>query len=66
MFFLGARIPQLIKNYQKKSCNGLSIGMFIFSILGNVAFTLSLLLHSLDSSYLLANVPWIVGSTGTL
>ncbi|KAI9504472.1 PQ loop repeat-domain-containing protein [Coemansia spiralis] len=66
ILFLGARIPQLIKNYRKKSCNGLSIGMFIFSILGNVAFTLSLLLHSLDSSYLLANVPWIVGSTGTL
>ncbi|KAJ1799505.1 hypothetical protein LPJ59_001781 [Coemansia sp. RSA 2399] len=66
LLFLGARIPQLIKNYKKRSCDGLSIGMFIFSILGNVAFTLSLLLHSLDSDYLLANIPWIVGSTGTL
>ncbi|KAJ2901491.1 putative vacuolar membrane transporter for cationic amino acids [Coemansia aciculifera] len=40
--------------------------MFIFSVLGNAAFTLSLLLHSLDNDYLLANVPWIIGSTGTL
>ncbi|KAJ2743418.1 putative vacuolar membrane transporter for cationic amino acids [Coemansia sp. BCRC 34301] len=66
LLFLGARIPQLAKNYRKQSCEGLSIGMFIFSILGNVAFTLSLLLHSLDNDYLLANIPWIIGSTGTL
>ncbi|KAJ2481717.1 hypothetical protein EV174_003392, partial [Coemansia sp. RSA 2320] len=66
LLFLGARIPQLAKNYRKQSCEGLSIGMFIFSILGNMSFTLSLLLHSLDSNYLLANVPWIIGSTGTM
>ncbi|KAJ2833710.1 putative vacuolar membrane transporter for cationic amino acids [Coemansia furcata] len=66
LLFLGARIPQLAKNYRKQSCEGLSIGMFTFSILGNTAFTLSLLLHSLDNEYLLANIPWIIGSTGTL
>ncbi|KAJ2034820.1 hypothetical protein GGI03_004512 [Coemansia sp. RSA 2337] len=66
LLFLGARIPQLAKNYRKQSCEGLSIGMFTFSILGNTAFTLSLLLHSLDNDYLLANIPWIIGSTGTL
>ncbi|KAJ2405597.1 hypothetical protein GGF41_007050, partial [Coemansia sp. RSA 2531] len=66
LLFLGARIPQLAKNYRKQSCEGLSIGMFMFSILGNTAFTLSLLLHSLDNDYLLANIPWIIGSTGTL
>ncbi|KAI8321674.1 PQ-loop-domain-containing protein [Martensiomyces pterosporus] len=66
LLFLGARIPQIVKNYRKKSCEGLSIGMFIFSILGNVSFTLSLLLYSLDNNYILANIPWIIGSTGTL
>ncbi|KAJ2031961.1 hypothetical protein IWW57_000454 [Coemansia sp. S610] len=66
LLFLGARIPQLAKNYRKQSCEGLSIGMFTFSILGNTAFTLSLLLHSLDNDYLLANMPWVIGSTGTL
>ncbi|ORX74421.1 hypothetical protein DL89DRAFT_319956 [Linderina pennispora] len=66
VLFLGARIPQIIKNYRKKSCEGLSIGMFIFSILGNVSFTMSLMLYSLNSDYILANIPWILGSTGTL
>ncbi|KAJ2729481.1 hypothetical protein IW152_005608 [Coemansia sp. BCRC 34962] len=66
LLFLGARIPQLAKNYRKQSCEGLSIGMFTFSILGNTAFTLSLLLHSLDNDYVLANMPWVIGSTGTL
>jgi len=36
--YLGARIPQIIKNYRERSCEGLSLLFFIFSLLGNVSY----------------------------
>ncbi|KAG0276568.1 hypothetical protein BGZ95_007358 [Linnemannia exigua] len=64
--YLGSRIPQLYKNWRLKSCEGLSIMMFLFSVFGNALFVASILLNSLDRTYLIRNMPWWLGSTGTL
>jgi uncharacterized protein with PQ loop repeat len=36
--YLGARIPQIIKNQREKSCEGLSLLFFILSLLGNATY----------------------------
>ncbi|KAI7896006.1 PQ loop repeat-domain-containing protein [Mucor mucedo] len=64
--YVGSRIPQILKNYKHKSTEGLSFGMFICAVLGNVLFTSSIFLKSTEKSYILMNLSWIIGSTGTL
>ncbi|KAL1921889.1 uncharacterized protein VTP21DRAFT_10531 [Calcarisporiella thermophila] len=65
-FYLCSRLPQILKNFQEKSCEGLSPFMFAFAVLGNSTYILSILLHSLEPRYLLTNLPWLLGSIGTL
>lgn len=36
--YLGARVPQIRKNYRERSCEGLSRLFFMLSILGNVTY----------------------------
>lgn len=38
--YVGSRIPQILKNWRKKSTEGLSLAMFAVAVLGNVFFTL--------------------------
>ncbi|KAL1959237.1 hypothetical protein VTO42DRAFT_2743 [Malbranchea cinnamomea] len=64
--YLGARIPQIIKNYCEKSCEGLSLLFFILSLLGNLTYGAGILLHSTGKEYVLTNVPWLIGSLGTM
>ncbi|RIA85025.1 PQ loop repeat-domain-containing protein [Glomus cerebriforme] len=64
--YLGARIPQIIQNYKNKSTEGLSLAMFCFCVLGNISYSLSIILNSTDPEVLLINLAWIVGSGGTL
>ncbi|CAG8600557.1 1866_t:CDS:2, partial [Dentiscutata heterogama] len=66
IFYLGSRIPQIIQNYKSKSTEGLSLGMFCFSVLGNITFCLSILSYSMEYEHLLINLPWMLGSGGTL
>ncbi|ORY92265.1 PQ loop repeat-domain-containing protein [Syncephalastrum racemosum] len=66
VLYVGSRIPQIVKNAKQKSTEGLSFGMFVCAVLGNVFFTMSIFLRSVDPYYLLINLSWIVGSVGTL
>ncbi|KAI0345998.1 PQ-loop-domain-containing protein [Trametopsis cervina] len=59
--YLGARIPQILKNFQTK-CEGLSLALFLFSIAGNTTYALSILTVSLEPNHLLANAGWLAGS----
>jgi len=61
-----SRIPQIMQNFRNESVEGLSLIMFIFSVVGNVTYCISILLVSLDPTYLLINYPWLLGSGGTL
>ncbi|KAI8872818.1 PQ-loop-domain-containing protein [Ramicandelaber brevisporus] len=64
--FVGSRLPQIIKNYRESSCEGLSPLMFVFAVLGNVTFCMSILLISMEWSYVRINLPWLAGAAGTL
>ncbi|RIB17309.1 PQ loop repeat-domain-containing protein [Gigaspora rosea] len=66
LLYLGARIPQIIRNHKTRSTEGLSLSMFCFSVMGNVTYCLSILLYSTKSKYLIVNLPWLVGNGGTL
>ncbi|KAF2759793.1 vacuolar membrane PQ loop repeat protein [Pseudovirgaria hyperparasitica] len=64
--YLGARIPQIIKNYRDKSCEGLSLLFFMLSLTGNLTYGAGILFHSTDKEYFLTNLPWLIGSLGTM
>lgn len=66
VLYLCARIPQIIKNYRKKKTDGLALLFFIFSVFGNLTYATSILIYSQDLEYVLANIPWLLGSLGTL
>lgn len=66
ILYLGSRLPQIYKNWRLKSCEGLSIMMFMFSVFGNVFYVASIFLNSLEIDYLIKNMPWWLGSGGTL
>ncbi|KAJ5157457.1 uncharacterized protein N7482_008557 [Penicillium canariense] len=64
--YLGARLPQIYKNYRDQSCEGLSLLFFILSLLGNLTYGAGILCHSTDPQYVLTNLPWLIGSLGTM
>lgn len=66
ILYLGSRIPQVAKNFRRKSTEGLSLLFFLFACLGNITYVLSILSASLDPMYILANLSWLAGSAGTL
>lgn len=66
VLYLGSRVPQILLNYKRKSCDGVSLLFFLFACIGNLTFIFSVLAVSLDSHYLLVNASWLIGSAGTL
>jgi len=65
--YLSSRIPQILKNYKRRSVQGLSIALFFFAACGNLSYTLSIFTnpHSTRKS-LTEAIPYILGSAGTL
>ena len=45
ILYLGSRVPQLLLNYRRKSTEGVSMLFFLFAVLGNVMFTLSVVAY---------------------
>ncbi|KAI7892995.1 PQ loop repeat-domain-containing protein [Mucor mucedo] len=66
ILYCSSRIPQIMQNFRNESVQGLSLVMFIFSVVGNITYCVSIVLESTDPTYLLINYPWILGSGGTL
>ncbi|KAE8148167.1 PQ-loop-domain-containing protein [Aspergillus avenaceus] len=64
--YLGARLPQIYKNWKDKSCEGLSLLFFILSLLGNLTYGAGILCHSTERNYVVNNIPWLLGSLGTM
>ncbi|TRX98380.1 hypothetical protein FHL15_000454 [Xylaria flabelliformis] len=64
--YLCARIPQIVKNYRQKSCEGLALLFFLFSLTGNLTYGLSVFTYSQDAEYLIKATPWLIGSLGTI
>lgn len=66
VLYLGSRVPQILLNFERKSCEGISFLFFLFACLGNTTFIISVLAISLHPRYLLLNASWLIGSSGTL
>ncbi|KAL3417214.1 hypothetical protein PVAG01_11214 [Phlyctema vagabunda] len=64
--YLGARLPQIWKNHKERSVDGLSILFFLLSTMGNITYGAGILFHSQDKEYLITNLPWLIGSIGTI
>ncbi|KAF8980730.1 hypothetical protein BGZ46_003767 [Entomortierella lignicola] len=72
VFYLSSRMPQLWKNFKRKSVQGLSILMFFWAAMGNLSYSLSII-NSADAvnpetrqKILREAVPYLLGSSGTL
>ena len=57
-FYLGSRIPQIVLNYERKSCDGISF-MFLFACLGNLTYVISILSIDMSWNYLWVNSSWL-------
>lgn len=66
VLYLGARIPQIVKNQRERSCEGLSLLFFLLSLIGNATYGAGILFHSVEKQYFMTNLPWLIGSLGTM
>ncbi|KAJ2867223.1 putative vacuolar membrane transporter for cationic amino acids [Coemansia erecta] len=62
VIYIMSYVPQAIQNYQRKSCEGLSVWLFLLSLMGNTTYALAILVVSLDPHYLAPYVPWLLGA----
>ncbi|KAF3986156.1 hypothetical protein FT663_04812 [Candidozyma haemuli var. vulneris] len=66
IFYLGSRVPQILLNYERKSCEGISFMFFLFACLGNLTYVISILAIDTSWNYVWVNLSWLAGSLGTL
>lgn len=59
-------MPQIVKNYREKSCEGLALLFFLLSLTGNFTYGASLIAYSQKKKYILTALPWLLGSLGTI
>ncbi|KZO90479.1 hypothetical protein CALVIDRAFT_522648 [Calocera viscosa TUFC12733] len=69
--YLTSRLPQIWKNFVRKSVAGLSMSLFISAFLGNLFYVLSILTSPQANgpdarAFLLESVPYLLGSGGVL
>eukprot|EP00906_Rhabdomonas_costata_P010508 RCo014747 len=64
--YLLSRVPQLVHNFTHKHTEDLSPLLFGFAVGGNTTYALSIVSHSVDPTYLTQQLPWLLGSAGTL
>jgi len=69
LIYVTSRIPQIMRNYERKSTEGLSLGMFILAMLGNTCYGIGLLLPEgadlSSSNFFMNTFPYLIGSLGT-
>lgn len=76
MLYLASRVPQILLNYRRKSCEGISLLFFLFACLGNLTYVVSILAYVPHDKghvgqdewwrYIAVNASWLLGSVGTL
>ncbi|KAG8853517.1 hypothetical protein FRB96_008119 [Tulasnella sp. 330] len=73
VLYLTSRLPQIWKNWIRKSVDGLSMTLFISAFLGNTFYVLSILTNPIlnqpapiPMDYIREAIPFLLGSGGTL
>lgn len=66
VLYLAARIPQIIQNHRRRSVEGLSMGFFALSIVGNLTYAGQVIIYRTDRDWLIEYLPWLSGSLGTI
>lgn len=69
ILYLTSRLPQIWKNFCRKSVEGLSMTLFVMAFLGNLTYVISVLTSpqvSNQAGYLAESFPYLIGSGGTL
>lgn len=71
--YLTSRLPQIWKNFVRKSVEGLSMFLFVSAFLGNLFYVMSILSSpnmrasvTQSSAFLTESMPYLIGSGGTL
>lgn len=70
--YMLSRCPQLYKNYQRKSVEGINSVLFGAALVGNLTYTLSILTScefiydDQKSDFFMKELPYILGSSGTV
>ncbi|OBZ75809.1 hypothetical protein A0H81_04301 [Grifola frondosa] len=71
--YLTSRLPQIWKNFVRKSVEGLSMYLFVFAFLGNLFYVASILTspnlsrgEAEASAFIKESIPYLLGSGGTL
>jgi len=71
--YLTSRLPQIWKNFVRKSVEGLSMYLFVFAFLGNAFYVASILSSykmslppPASSDFIKESIPYLLGSGGTL
>ena len=64
--YLTSRISQIIKNARRRSAEGLAASMFLCAVAANIFYGVGVLLRSRTRDELLASLPWVLGSLGTV
>lgn len=70
--YVSSRLPQLFKNYKRKSVDGISPLLFGSALVGNLTYTISILTSceflqdSNKANFFWRQLPYILGSSGTV
>uniref|UniRef100_A0A1I8A0A3 PQ loop repeat protein n=1 Tax=Steinernema glaseri TaxID=37863 RepID=A0A1I8A0A3_9BILA len=62
-YFCG-RLPQMWKNFTRKSCEGLSLLMLMIIMPANLTYGISVILGGSGYEYFVSRAPWLAGSLG--
>lgn len=71
-FYVGARLPQLYRNYQRKSTDGISPFLFATTLFANITYNISIFTscNFFDAEdkleFIMNEMPFIFGSAGTI
>lgn len=66
VIYIVGRFPQIFLNIKRKSTEGLSSLMYVFTIFGNLFYALSVLVYSNDTTYIMYNLPWLISTFVTI
>ena len=61
-FYMMSRPMQIIKNYKRKSTEGVSVGMFIVLVTANATQLISLFTMNQERKVLVRKIPYIIGA----